>query len=74
MPNGWLKGGEQSLHLVPSKYSSQYALWERETVNSENNCFSKVVNLHFNLSTDSTLNGKAVFTKVSGGFFYDSQL
>lgn len=46
MPSGWLKGGEQSPHLVPRKYPSQYDLWERESINSENNCFSKAGNWH----------------------------
>lgn len=45
MPSGLLKGSEHSPHLVSHKYPSQYALWERETINSEN-CFSKAGNLH----------------------------
>lgn len=46
MPGGWLKGREQLPHLVSRKYSSQNALWERETINSDKNCFSKAGNLH----------------------------
>lgn len=46
MLSGLLKGWEHSPHLVSRKYPSQYALWERETINSENNCFSKAGNLH----------------------------
>lgn len=69
MPSGWLKGQEQSPHLVPHKYPSLFPHGKEKRLILRITISLKWLTCIFNLSTESTLNGEAIFTKVSGGFF-----